>query len=358
MFKVNHLQKNVELSDYTTFKIGGPAKYFFIAKKQGDFVEAIKWAVKNGEKFFILGCGSNVLFNDSGFDGLVVKRGNKKGGVAVKSGTASIVEATGYCKLRDLSAFCLSHSLTGLEWSAGIPGTLGGAIRGNAGAFGSKMADAVKIVKVLEILPVNKKGVHLCRLSNLSNKQCKFEYRGSVFKKCGSFVILSAELALGKGNKKDIKEQISYCLKKRGGKHPANYPNAGSIFKNVAIANLHEYDPVSADSSRSKPIALDESYDKAKHEFTRKRIEKFPKKFLERGIIPAWWFIEQSGLKGKRIGNAMVSEKHANFIINLGDAKSKDVSDLINVIKKEVKKKFKVDLEEELVVVDFIENIL
>ncbi|MFC1612985.1 UDP-N-acetylmuramate dehydrogenase, partial [Patescibacteria group bacterium] len=234
------------------------------------------------------------------------------------------IEVSGNCKLIDLSRFCLSYSLTGLEWSAGIPGTVGGAIRGNAGAFGSKMEDVVKKVKILEIFQENKKAVRVCSVKKISSKKCKFEYRGSIFKKKKLSIILSAELALKKCNKKDIKEKISSYLKSRAGKHPINYPNAGSIFKNVSYEN----------------------------KLNVKKLTDIPEIFLERKIIPAGWFIEQRGLKGKRIGDAMISKKHANFIVNLGDAKAKDVTDLIKLVKKEVKKKFKVELEEELVVVD------
>jgi len=268
MKEFSGIRKNVPLAPYTTFKIGGPAKYFYEAKSKEDLVKAIKAAKETGLPFFILGGGSNVLVSDKGFDGLVIKlqatsyklpqpRQAKRGGQATK-----IVADAGVLlsKLVDESA---RAGLTGLEWAVGIPGTVGGAVRGNAGAFGVSMSDVVKNIRNYED------------------------------------VILSVELELKKGDREKSKKMIKEYLEYRDKRHPLEYPSAGCIFKNP------------------------------KGDF-------------------AGHLIEKCDLKGTKIGNAMVSKKHGNFIVNLGNAKAKDVIKLINLCKKKVREKFRIELKEEI----------
>lgn len=286
------VQKNIELAPHTTFKIGGPADYFFVAKTKEDLVKAIKAARKLKLPFFILAGGSNLLISDKGFKGLVIKNQSSE----FKITDSRIITETGVV-LRELVNDSAELGLTGLEWLAGIPGTIGGAVRGNAGAFGKSMADLVKTVEVLEI---NSK----LEIKNYKLEDCKFSYRSSIFKKKENLAILSIELQLEKGNKKGIEESIKRHLSYRKEKHPLNFPSAGSIFKNPE------------NSSAGK-------------------------------------IIEQCGLKGKKTGQAQISEKHANFIINLGGAKAEDVLELINLIKQEVKEKIGVELEEEIKILGF-----
>jgi len=279
--------KNVKLAPYTTFKIGGPAEYFFEAKTKEDLIKAIKTAKKFKTPFFILAGGSNTLVSDKGYRGLVIKNQNSEFQIL---GSRIVTEAG--VKLSKLVTESLSHGLSGFEWTAGIPGTIGGAIRGNAGAFGKSMTDVVEKVELLEI---NSE----LRIKSYESKDCCFGYRSSIFKEKNNLIVLSAEVRLKTDDKEKIKESIERYLNYRKEKHPLEFPSVGSVFENP------------------------EGYSAAK-------------------------LIEECGLKGKKIGQAQISEKHANFIINLSQAKAKDVCRLIDLAKKKVKEKFKIELKEEI----------
>ena len=202
-----------------------------------------------------------------------------------------------------------SYVSKGLEWAVGIPGTIQGATYGNAGAFGKSMKDEVKTVEVLD--------VNNLKIKKIKNKDCQFSYRESVFKKKKNLIILSVEIKEKKKNSQKIKEYLD-CRKKT---QPLNFSSAGSIFKNKKIKKQNN-----------------------------KKFKKYSEfeKFERIGKIPAGWLIEQAGLKGKKIGKAEISKKHTNFIVNLGGVKPLDVKKLINFTKKQVEKKFKIKLEEEI----------
>jgi UDP-N-acetylmuramate dehydrogenase len=306
------IKEKIPLKEYTTFKIGGPARYFFVAKSKKDLKNAILWAKKKKLLFFILGGGSNVLFSDKGFNGLVIKIQNTQYEIR----NTKIVAEAGV-PLQKLVLESAKKGLSELENLAGIPGTLGGAIWGNAGAFGREIGDLVEEVKVLEV-----KGSRL-KVKRLKNKECEFGYRESIFKRKKNLIILEATLKLKKGKRKEIEEKIKEILRLRKEKQPLGFPSAGSVFKNVPVEKV------------PKEIR-----------------EKF-KEEIKDGFLPAGVLIEAAGLKGFQIEGAKISEKHANFIVNVGKAKASDVKELIEKIKKEVKKKFKVQLEEEIKLVGF-----
>ena len=213
-----------------------------------------------------------------------------------------------------------------MEWAAGIPGTLGGAIRGNAGAFGGSMSDVIRNVSAVDL----KTG----GIKKFNNSKCLFAYRESVFKKRDNFLVWSAKLLLKKGpayaagNKKALKEKISEIMRYRQSRHPLDYPSFGSAFKNI--------------------------YDK---EIIKKITEKFPdaKENMEKwgDKIPAAYLIDKCGLKGKAIGGIMVSPKQPNFLLNVKNGKAQDAMALINIIKKSVVEKFGVILELEVRLVGF-----
>ncbi|MBI2450032.1 MAG: UDP-N-acetylmuramate dehydrogenase [Candidatus Nealsonbacteria bacterium] len=289
------IQKNVLLKNYTTFRIGGPAEYFCIAKSKEDLIKAINFAQKNKTTFFILGGGSNLLVSDNGYNGLVIKIENCKLKISARRQAGKIckVIAGAGVTLAKLVSATANASLSGMEWATGIPGaTVGGAIRGNAGAFGTEMKDITKTVTVLEIR--NSK----FEIRKFNNEDCQFGYRDSIFKKNSNLIILSAELEFKKGDKEEIKNKVKEILNYRRSSHP-KYSSAGSIFKNLENARARD-------------------------------------------------LIEKASLKGKIIGKAQISEQHANFIVNLGGAKAKDVLKLIDLVKKEVKNKFRIEIEEEI----------
>jgi len=316
-------QKNISLAKKTTFKIGGKAKYFFIAKSKKDLIKAIRWAKRNHLPFFVLGGGSNLLVADEGFEGLVIKlqfssqpKIHKR--TLLRSSGVISLEVEAGTKLKKLVEFCLKNGITGLEWAMGIPGTLGGAIYGNASAFGNSISDFVKEVEVLDTTTL--------KIKIFKKKDCKFSLKETIFKKQKKYIILSAVLILKRGNKKEIKEKIRYYLEYRERNHPLNFPSAGCVFKNQ--------------KSKLK---------------NQKLLKKFPtlKEFNKKGVIPAAFLIEKCNLKGKKIGDAQISPKHANFIVNLGKAKAKDVLELINLIKVQVRKKFGIKLKEEIQLLGF-----
>jgi len=300
-----NIKKNIPLASYTTFKIGGKTKYFLSAKRKEDIIEAIKWAKNRNIKYFILGGGSNILISDKGFDGLIIKMDNRNYKIS-----NNIIFAESGLPLSKLVKISINNNLTGLEWAVGIPGTIGGAIWGNAGAFGQTIS---KLILSIEIL---RRG----EIEILKKKTCSFSYRNSLFKNNEKFIILSAELKLKKGNSKKSKKIIQEYLNRRKTTQPTE-PNIGCIFKNPTFSPKFKID--------KKLIPIKENR------------------------IPAGWLIEKCGLKGYKIGQAQISKKHANFIINLKKAKAEDVISLINLVKKKVKDKFNIQLEEEIKYVGF-----
>jgi UDP-N-acetylmuramate dehydrogenase len=317
----NKVLENEPLSRYSTFKIGGPAKYFFIAENIEEIIKSVKAAKELGIKFYVIGGGSNILFADAGFDGLVIKIKNEKLKIKNYNSKFKMIEAEAGVTLSRLVEAAMEEGLTGLEWAAGIPGTVGGAVRGNAGAYGHAIGEVVEEVEALQI--VNDK----LQMTNYKNEECKFGYRESVFKH-NKDIILKIVLKLSNGDKNKIKEEMDKILKLRGKKIPIE-PSAGSFFKNVDATN-----------------EIVKTIKKYTH-------EDVPSDFIFKGKIPAAWLIERCGLKGKQIGGVKVSEKHSNFLINCGTAKAEEVIILASLIKMKVRDEFGIQLQEEVEYVGF-----
>lgn len=305
------VKKNIPLKDYTTFKIGGKSRYFFAAKGKKELIDAVKAAKKLKLQFFILGAGSNLLVSDKGFNGLIIKIENQE----FKMENSKIVAGAGL-GLNKLVGLSLKEGLGGLEWAAGIPGTVGGSLRGNAGAFGLSMQEVVLNVEALDAKSL--------KFKTYQTKNCQFGYRQSVFKKNNNLIIFSATFKLKKEEKAKIAKEIKGYLEYRKKRHPKD-PSAGSVFKNVKFTSLD----------------------------AKLTLEKFPglSQFRKKRSVPAAFLISECGLQGKRIGDVKISEKHTNFILNMGNGKAKDVLKLIKLAKKEVRIKFGVLLEEEIKVI-------
>lgn len=310
------IQKNVPLAPYTTFRIGGPAKEFLEVFSESELMKALEYATDNKLKFLILGGGSNVLFDDRGFDGLIIKMNI----VDLRTDkNKNIIEVGSGIPMAKLVKESITGGLSGLEWAAGLPGNLGGAIRGNAGTFGLSMLDSVASVRVYDC--ENKK------MDDFSNAQCEFKYRDSLFKRSAKFIIISAVLKLEKGDREAMQEYAESKIKWRRDTQPGGF-SPGSFFKHA------------------EPT-----------EQNIKRLQIIPRfselKLHEKNTIPAGFIIEECGLKGKKIGGAMVSEKHANFIVNTGGATAEDVVMLASFIKMKVRDKFGIQLQEEVQYVGF-----
>lgn len=286
---------NVPLCNHTTFRIGGNSKFFLETKNKKEIISALKEAGKLGLPFYILGGGSKLLASDDGFNGLIIKLQNK--GLRVQDG--NIIAEAGL-SLRELLSEAMNNNLAGLEWAAGIPGTVGGAVRGNAGAWGKSMRNIIKKVEAFD----TQKGM----IRILENRECNFGYRSSIFKQNPHLVILSCEVALKKGDMAESEKEIIGYLNYRKERHPLFFPSAGSIFENP-----EEYRE--ADNPEGLPTGI---------------------------------MIAECGLAGKRIGNVEISEKHSNFIINLGKGKAEEVKELIKLAREKVEEKFGTYLKEEI----------
>jgi len=288
-----NIEENVILAKYCTWHVGGPARYFARVDTIEKLQTALALAKEKQQPYFILGSGSNVLFPDAGYPGLIIKIEGQK--ITIDENKL-IVEAGAIARLAVLKA--AEMNLGGMEHLAGIPGTIGGLVRGNAGAFGTETKDLLSEVKVLHATPEG------WREETLSKADISFAYRDSLFKReTGKYIIWEATFLLQSRPKKEILRLVDEDLAARKDKQPYMFPSAGSVFKN-------------------------------------------PSKEISAGKI-----IEECGCKGLKIGGAEVSTQHANFILNKGDATAVDILALINEIKKRVFDQKGVKLVEEVIII-------
>lgn len=279
---VGEVITDVELKNYTTYKVGGMPICIVSPLDEKKLIELVKYLRNNNIKFMILGNGSNVIFNNTNYDGVIIKLDHLDD---LKINDTVITVGAGYM-LNKLAIKLSRQGLSGLEFACGIPGTIGGAIYMNAGAYKSDMGYIVTKVKVLT--PEYK-------IKYISNKDMHFHYRTSFLKDNKDYICLGAELTLTKGNAEEITEVIEERKLRRVETQPLEYPSAGSVFRNP------------------------------KDDFAGR-------------------LIEEIGYKGKCLGGAKVSEKHANFIINNGNATGEEIKELINDIKDTIKEKYGIEL--------------
>ncbi len=310
--------ENIPLKPHSNYMIGGVARYFCAASGLHEMSHAIRFSQEKNLPLFILGGGTNVLFHDKGFDGLVLKPEIRFiSCVEALPETVSVTVGAG-TPVADLLSFCAHHGYSGLEWAGGLPGTVGGAIRGNAGAFGGEMKDSVTEVVSMD---TKSEGAHI---TARENAECGFGYRSSIFKKPETGeIILAVTFSLVRGAPDAVHTAMQSKIAWREARQPLDYPNVGSIFKNVPWEQM--------------PAELREREDIKKHIKT----DPFP-------VIPAAFLIDQAGMKGVTCGGAMVSQKHPNFIVNAGVAEAAHVRELIELVKSEVHSKFGITLEEEI----------
>lgn len=277
------------MSNHTSFKIGGPVDFLIMPSTIEEVSSSVQLCKENDLEYYIIGNGSNLLVSDKGIRGVVIKISELLSKVIVED-TKIIAEAG--VLLSTVSKIALKHSLTGLEFASGIPGSLGGAVAMNAGAYGGEMKDVVVKVKCID-----EKG----NIVEFTNSQMNFGYRQSIVQN-ENMIVFEVEMLLKMGNYEDIKEYMSELTKKRTSKQPLHLPSAGSTFR--------------------RP----EGYYAGK-------------------------LIEDSGLRGLRLGDAQVSEKHCGFIVNVGNATFGDVTNLIKVVQKTVRDNFNVNLETEVKII-------
>jgi UDP-N-acetylmuramate dehydrogenase len=287
------LRRDVPLSEMSSFRIGGPADFFFQARSEEELKAAIRLARRHGRRYFVIGGGTNILFDDAGYRGLIIK--NAARGLTLVRNEA-LVESSSGTSLADLVEFAASHGLAGLEYLAGIPGTVGGAVFGNAGAFGRSIGQ-----RLFEAVLFDRADREVC----VSREHFAFSYRGSSLRQ-ERFVLLRAAFRLEPGQKEKICSDMDVFLEQRKARQPA-WPTAcaGCYFKN----------PERPDGSR----------------------------------VSAGKLLEEAGAAELSSGEAAVSSAHCNFIINRGQAKAGDVLRLAEELKSRVRKRFGLDLEEEVI---------
>ncbi|MBP9757517.1 MAG: UDP-N-acetylmuramate dehydrogenase [Candidatus Pacebacteria bacterium] len=301
----DHIKKDVPLAPLTTFEIGGSARRLVDVTNDGELMDALRWADANHERVVLIAGGSNILVPDSGLDALVIRMS----GTARKFDGLSL-EAHAGCNLLSLIEEASSQGLGGWEKLAGIPGSIGGAVRGNAGAFGPEIKDFVREVKAIN------KETREVRLFGL--EACEFAYRSSFFKKNPDWIIMHVTLDLQEADPELSKKLADDTIAEREKRHLQNVHAAGSFFMNpVAPPEI---------------VALFEAEKGVKARENR---------------VPAGWLIEKAGLKGQTVGGAIASMQHPNYVVNEGGATAQDVRNLAAAIKQEVYNRFGIELQEE-----------
>lgn len=303
--------ENEDLKNHTTYKIGGITKFMLKPSNIDNFINAIKYLNEENIPYFILGNGSNLIISNNNYNGVIIKL-NLLNNYQIDEENNILNTETGvYLPL--LAGKLANLGYSGFEWAGGLPGTIGGSIYGNAEAY------KVPISKNLIDVTIFKNN----KIIVLKKEDISFNYRTSEFKENKNSIILSAKFKLEKKDSNNIIEIMKNRLNRRLESQPLDYPSAGSVFRNPYIADV------------------------------KNQVEKYNIPVNESGFISAGYLIEQCSLKGKTIGGAKISEKHANFIININDATSDDIIKLMNLAKENVKEKFEIDLISEQEIINF-----
>ncbi|MCX7832278.1 MAG: UDP-N-acetylmuramate dehydrogenase [Actinobacteria bacterium] len=290
----NFIERKVPLSQFTSFKVGGPADYFAQVGNLSELKQAVAFSNEHYLDIFVLGKGTNLLVSDKGFRGLVLKLSKEFARIVIEENT---LVAGGGAQLVRTASLAFSRSLSGLEWAAGIPGTVGGAVKMNAGAHGFSISDIISTITVFDSDSLS--------LEKLRKEEVEFGYRFSSIS--NKKIILEAAFKLVESVQEEIKKKMESYFAERKRTQPLQQRTAGSVFKNP------------------------------KGDFAGR-------------------LIEAAGLKGYKLGGAMVSEIHANFIVNVGSATAQEIYNLMRKIQHEVYSKFKVMLEPEIILLgEFVE---
>lgn len=307
--------KNKVLKDLTSFKIGGECNYFVEINKTEEVFKFYEWYQKNKMPIFVLGGGTNLLINK--FNGVVLKPNLN----FIQKIEEGVLRVGAGVLVKDLLEYVIELGYQGLEWAGGLPGTVGGAIVGGVGAFGGEFKNLV-----LSLLALNLK---TGEYKFFKKEDCQFGYHTSYFRQNPDWLIIFVDLIFEPGGDKEkLKNIVQKKIEYRKEKHPMEYPSAGSVFKNYPFEKAPKF---------LQDFVLERN--KIKN-------DPFP-------LIPIAFLISELGLKGKKIGFAQISEKHSNFIVNLGNATFEDVFNLINFTKKSLEDKFQIEPEIEIRIVDF-----
>ncbi len=305
------VKENVSLKEYTTFNIGGDARYFMTIQSLEDLRDALHFAKKHAIPYVILAGGSNVLIADEGFDGLVI---HMKNDIITMDGSDITIGAG--AELMDLILFAARKGLGGMENMTGIPGSIGGAVRGNAAAFGTETKDLLRSVEVLD--------TKTDEIMTFDVKKCHFSYRSSVFKSERTYIVVNATFSFVPGKEREIEQKMYDILSKRNAKHIQNIQSAGSFFINPKVNK-----------------ELQENFHKEKGVKSRN------------GRVPAGWLLDLAGVYKKKVGGIQAGETHANYFINDGTGTAEQAMQLAAVAKTRVRNEFGVQLQEEVTFIGF-----
>ncbi len=299
-----NVSSRTPLSRYTRFGIGGEADLFAETSDEAAFMAAIATARDNGTPVMVTGGGTNLIVSDEGFRGMVVRFSG-----ATLTASGECVRAAAGAVLQDLVDFANLRGLRGLETLAGIPGWVGAAVYGNAGAYGHSISERVTSVRFFD-----GDGVRV-----FDNAQCEFRYRESIFKGHKDWIIFSTDLRLDAADAEELQRTSADILKVRNEKFPPTMKCAGSIFKNFLWKEL--------------PPGV---------------AALVPEKVVREGKVPAAWFLEQVGAKGMRLGGIQVADYHANLIYNAGEGTARELRAVIGELKRRVRERFGIEVEEEV----------
>lgn len=297
------------LSEHTRFGIGGPAGAYVEAASEAGFCSALNIARQSGAKYVVIGAGTNLIVSDEGFDGIVLRFTANQ-----ISSDASNVHAQAGAELQALVDFSIERHLKGLETMTGIPGSVGAAVYGNAGAYGHSIHERVSKVRFLDGASVRCFGP----------AECQFRYRESIFKQHKEWIVLGVELSLTPADSGELRKIADDILSIRLQKYPVTMKCAGSIFKNLILSELPES--------------------------VRRHV---PERVVREGKAPSAYFLEQVGAKGLKNGPIHVADYHANLIYNTGGGTARQLCELIGDLKSRVRTQFGFELEEEVQYVGF-----
>jgi UDP-N-acetylmuramate dehydrogenase len=292
------------LSDRTRFGIGGPAEVYVEAASEPAFSTALRIARSSGASYTVIGAGTNLIVSDQGFDGMVLRFTAHQ-----ISSDGTILRAEAGAELQALVDYSIERGLRGLETMTGIPGSVGAAVYGNAGAYGHSIDERVERVWFLDGDSIR----------SFTAAECRFRYRESVFKEHKDWIILGVELRMTQAPAAELRQTADDILKVRLAKYPASMRCAGSIFKNLILAELPEH--------------------------VRRQI---PERVIREGKAPSAYFLEEVGAKGMHSGGVRVADYHANLIYNEGGGTARELRALIDELKARVRSRFGLELEEEV----------
>ena len=303
------LEQNVPLSHYTRFAIGGPASVYVETADERSFIAALKEARSGSQPWVVIGGGTNLIVSDRGFDGIVLRFT----GAGIRLDGARVTADAG-AVLQDLVDFTIAHGLSRIHTMTGIPGTVGAAVYGNAGAYGHSISESVREVRFFDGDDTR----------TIDNEGCEFAYRESIFKRHKHWVIFSTVLELEPADAATLRTAADDILRIRNEKYPPTMRCAGSIFKNLLFAELPDV--------------------------VRDRV---PPRLIREGKVPSAYFLEQVGAKGMRNGDIQVADYHANLIYNAGQGTAAQLAAVIRELKTRVRQEFGFELEEEVQYVGF-----